>query len=340
MVVRLRVGILVDTLLKQQYLTSMVAQSGHSVSFRGLVSIASDELPDINQDVDAWIIDTAEDIEPERLEAVTEELTQKQPEFSGAADLTALETGNALDYLLEHVTVPVVLGDSSEHPPGSEEHSAWLKRTAQRLQRLTGDINLQQTHRASFLWVLAASTGGPAAVKEFLSHLPGELGVAFMYVQHIDTNYAPTLIKMMSGAGAYPAVLATHGSVLQRNTIALVTAERRVDILENGTLLITADKWGGRYAPSIDQIAANVARTYRERCGLILFTGMGDDGAASSRLIKQQGGQVWVQSPASCASPSMPEAALATECVTYSGTPMELAQHLTEHVVKSATHNH
>lgn len=337
MVARLRVGILVDTLLKQQYLTSMVAQSGHSVSFRGLVSIATDELPDINHDVDAWIIDTAEDIEPDQLEALAEELTKEPLELGSAAVVAAV---TALDYLLEHVTVPVVLGDSSEHPPGSEEHSAWLKRTAQRLQRLTGDINLQQSHRAPFLWVLAASTGGPAAVKEFLSHLPGELGVAFVYVQHIDTNYAPTLIKMMSSAGAYPAALATHGRVLQRNTIALVTAERRVDILENGTLLITADQWGGRYAPSIDQIAANVARTYRERCGLILFTGMGDDGAASSRLIKQQGGQVWVQSPTSCTSPSMPEAALATDCVSYSGTPIELAQHLTEHMTKNATGNH
>jgi chemosensory pili system protein ChpB (putative protein-glutamate methylesterase) len=322
MVVRLRIGILVDTLLKQQHLTSMVAQSGHSVSFRGLVSLSADELPDINNDVDAWIIDTAEEIDSE-LTATDAQPLVTQPE-------------TALDYLLEHVTVPVVLGDSSEHSPGSEEHSAWLRRMAQRLERLSGDINLQQTHRAPVLWVLAASTGGPAAVKEFFSHLPGELGIAFIYVQHIDTNYAATLIKMMSSAGSYPAALANHGSVLQRDTIALVTAERRVDILENGTVLVTKDAWGGRYAPSIDQVVANVARTYRERSGLIIFTGMGDDGAASSRLIKQQGGQVWVQSPASCASPSMPEATMATDCVSFSGTPQELAQQLTQHMIKDA----
>lgn len=322
MAATLRIGMLVDSLLKQQYLTTMIAQSGHSVCFRGSVSQASDELPDINTAVDAWVIDTAEDGGGEI------ELASGDDAFEPQA--TAQET--ALDYVLEHVTVPVILSNSSAHPPGSEEHRAWLRRVAQRLQRLSGDINLQQAHRAPYLWVLAASTGGPAAVKEFLSHLPGDLGIAFVYVQHIDTNYAATLIKMMSSAGRYPAALAAHGGVLQRDAIALVTAERRVDILENGTLVVVQEPWGGPYAPSIDQLVANVARVYREHSGLIIFTGMGEDGAASGRLIKQQGGQVWVQSPASCASPSMPEAALATRCVNFSGTPVELAQRLAQHM--------
>lgn len=320
----LRIGILVDSLLKQQYLTTMVAQSGHKVCFRGLLSLTIDDLPDINNAIDAWVIDTEEDRSDATLPTVS------------AVQIGGVEIGAActLDYLLEQVTVPVILSDSSEHPAGSNEHSAWLRRMAQRLQRLSGDINLQQAHRAPYLWVLAASTGGPAAVKEFFAHLPGELGIAFVYVQHIDANYAATLIRMMSNAGRYPAALASHGSVLQRDSITLVTAERRVDILENGTLTVTEEPWGGCYAPSIDQVVANVARSYREQCGLIIFSGMGDDGAGSSRLIKQQGGQVWVQQPDSCASPSMPEAALATNCVNFSGTPTELAQQLTQHLIQ------
>lgn len=312
----LRIGILVDTLLKQQYLTTMVAQSGHQICFRGLVSLNPDELPPLNEAVDAWIIDTAEE---DMVEA-------------GRSPVPAAPDTNALEFVLEHVSVPVILDDSSEYRPGSEEHGSWLRRMALRLQRLSGDINLQQTTRAPYLWILAASTGGPAAVKEFLSHLPENLGVAFVYVQHIDTHYAPTLLRMMSGAGHYPAVLARHGDVLRPNTVFLVTAEQRVEILENGTLCIAREPWSGCYAPSIDQVAANSALTYRERSGLIIFTGMGDDGAASCRLTKQQGGQVWVQTPDTCTSPSMPEAALATQCVNYSGTPSKLAQQLAQHM--------
>lgn len=309
MAAKLRIGILVDSLLKQQYLTTVIAQSQHQVGFRGMASLPATDLPDVNKDIDAWIIDIAE-----------------SPE-AGIHELNAVEP-RALDYLLEHVTVPVILNDSSDHASGSAEHSAWLRRITQRLRHLSGEVNLQLAERTSHLWVLAASTGGPAAVKEFLSHLPGALGIAFIYVQHIDTPYAPTLLKMMGTAGSYPAALASHGCVLQADTLTLVTAERRVDVLQNGTLAITNESWSGCYSPSIDQLAANVARIYRERSGLIIFTGMGDDGAASGRLIKQQGGQVWIQSPASCTSSSMPESALATDCVSYSGTPTELAQHL------------
>jgi chemosensory pili system protein ChpB (putative protein-glutamate methylesterase) len=60
---------------------------------------------------------------------------------------------------------------------------------------------------------------------------------------------------------------------------------------------------------------------------------MESDGAIACRLIKQKGGRVWVQSPASCISPSMPEAALATGCVDYQGSAEGLARHLTQEIV-------
>ncbi len=304
----LRVGILVDSALKQHHLTSLVAQAGHQVACITHLMNVGCTRPEAPPD--AWIVDIAEDYSSDG--------EQGEPP----------EHAQFVEDLLASVTIPVILSDSSEFTEGGEEHRAWLRRMTQRLQRLSGDINLQQAERASHLWILAASTGGPAAVKDFITHLPAELGMAFLYVQHIDAHYSTTLLRMMSGAGHYPATLACQGAVLRSNGLTLISAERKVDILENGTLLVSEKPWSGYYAPSIDQVVANVARIYRGRSGLIVFTGMGDDGAASARLIKQQGGQVWVQSPISCTSSSMPEAALATDCVSFSGTPKELAQQL------------
>lgn len=301
----LQLGILVDSAHKQQALTQLVSQSGHKVGCHLLLSAAmtaKQQLPD--QPLDAWLVDVAEDY--------CDEL-------------------QLLEQLFAQNRVPIILSDSSEFTPGSDEHSAWLRRTGLRLQRLRGDINLQQANPASELWILAASTGGPAAVKRFLAQLPANLGIAFLYVQHIDAQQAVTLNRMMSNAGSYPAMVATHGVVLSANSMTLVTARDPVEILANGTLALNyGQAWKGCYAPSIDQIAANAARIYRERCGLIIFTGMGDDGAASCRLIKQVGGKVWAQSPADCTSDSMPVSALATGCVNLSGTPEYLARALTQ----------
>lgn len=296
----LRLGILVDSAPKQQVLAQLIAKSGHQLAHQLLLGQAQALVDDTN--LDAWLIDVAEDYADEQ---------------------------HLLEDLFSHSRIPVILSDSSEFKPGTDEHNAWLRRTGLRLQRLRSDINLQQAEPASDLWVLAASTGGPAAVKRFLAALPADLRVAFLYVQHIDANQAVTLNRMMTNAGSYPALVASQGLVLEANSLTLITAQDCVEVLGNGTLAIHYGRgWKGDYAPSIDQVAANVAQVYRESCGLIIFTGMGDDGAASCRLVKQVGGQVWVQRPDDCTSDSMPVCALATGCVGLSGSPEYLAKAL------------
>lgn len=306
----LQLGILVDSAHKQQALSQLVAQSGHKVGCHLLLStreLANQTLPEQqlgDQQLDAWVVDVADDYCDEQL---------------------------LLEQLFAQSRVPIILSDSSEFTQGSEAHGAWLRRTGLRLQRLRGDINLQQANPADELWILAASTGGPAAVKRFLAQVPANLGIAFLYVQHIDANQAATLNRMMTNAGSYPAMVATQGVVLEANSLTLVTARDSVEILANGTLVVNyGQSWKGSYAPSIDQLAANAARIYRERCGLIIFTGMGDDGAASCRLVKQVGGKAWAQSPDDCTSDSMPVSALATGCVSLSGTPEYLARALAQ----------
>lgn len=298
----LRLGLLVDNSAKQKALAQLVAQAGHKVGLSLLLD--ADSLPASDAELDAWLVDIAE------------ENSNQQP---------------LLEQLFSQSRVPIILSDSSEFSANPEALAAWSRRTSIRLQRLRSDINLQQANPASELWLLAASTGGPAAVKRFLAELPANLGIAFLYVQHIDAQQAVTLNRMMSNAGQYPAMVATQGLVLAANSLTLITAKDAVELLDNGTLMVNyGQHWKGSYAPAIDQLAANAARIYRERCNMIIFTGMGDDGAASCRLIKQLGGKVWVQSPDDCTSDSMPVSALATGCVSLMGTPEYLARALVQ----------
>jgi len=302
----LRIGILVDSPLKQQYLSHMVVQAGHQLSFAYVFKQGA-ALLDLPQSVDAWVVDV------------------NDPEETDHLRLAAMEL---LDDWLVQTPVPVIVNDAPEMKQNSPDYNDWVRRMLQRLERLSGDVNLQAADGASEVWVLAASTGGPAAVKDFIRQLPAQLNVAFVYVQHIDKGQAETLVKMMSSAGHYPVTIAKQGSVLTNNTITLVTAERSIHIHDNGTLVVNKSPWSGYYAPSIDQVTANIARVYRQRSGIIIFSGMGDDGAASCRLIKQQGGKVWVQTPEQSTIASMPDAALSTGTVSFMGSPQELANEL------------
>ena len=306
-----------DSSLKQQYLGSMVVQAGHKIGFAHVLKINA-SLPSLGQKVDAWVVDVSEPDDGEN----------DREQKAAMVDL--------LDELLEQRQVPVIVNDATELTQGSPEYNDWVRRMLQRLERLSGDINLQAGGGASEVWVLAASTGGPAAVKDFLKQLPAGLNIAFVYVQHIDSGQAETLVKMMASAGHYPVSIARQGSVLGDNTITIVTADRSVNIHDNGTLVVSKNPWAGCYSPSIDQVTANVARVYRQRSGIIIFSGMGDDGAASCRLIKQQGGKVWVQTPEQSTIASMPDAAIATGTVSFMGSPPELADALAK--LKNSKH--
>ncbi|WP_179957767.1 chemotaxis protein CheB [Exilibacterium tricleocarpae] len=297
---RLRIGILADTSLQQHALRSVVLEFGYTVAVSHLVAQVAE--PQLVAAVDAWIVH---------------------------ADLANAQA-QELDNWLGNIAVPVIFGEGPVPPPTAQDYAGWARRLRGKLQQLAGAINLEQraAPAAEQLWVLAASTGGPKAVDTFLCALPAGMGISFIYVQHIGAEFDRTLAQVTGRGSHYPARVAAHGEVIVENTVVVVATDKVVEILDNGTLALLDEPWPGPYQPSADQVIANVARACGERSGVIVFTGMGDDGAVGVRLMHQQGGRAWVQAPQTCTVASMPDAALATGCVDYVGSPEALALQL------------
>lgn len=306
---RLSIGLLAQDRLQQRSLRMLVEQSGHQVASSILLNdMARDQVLQRRisaLDVDAWIL---------------------------AADAAGSEPGWLEAEWLGALQGAVIFCD--EPVPGVHEtdYSSWERRLQSKLHQLLGTINLSRhpDDAADTVWVLAASTGGPAAVKEFLTALPPKLGVGFLYVQHIDAGYEATLAQVFGRDSHYPAYQVQHGSVLRPDALAIISVDRVTELLPNGTFVVSDAPWSGPYSPSVDFVLASVAQSYGERSGVIIFTGMGDDGASSCRLMRKSGGRVWAQSLDSCTVDSMPRAAIATDCVEFSGTPEALAQKLSE----------
>lgn len=234
---------------------------------------------------------------------------------------------------LEKLQKPVIFGDGLWQPSYADSQSSWQRRMDAKIQQLAGMVNLTAAsiQRPTQVWVLAASTGGPAAVKEFLSALPPDLGVAFIYAQHIDSRFDVTLAQVVSRNSHYPAVLASHGALIAANSVLIVRPEHVAEVHTNGTVVVHDKVWAGSYQPAINQVMANVASVFGSKSGAIVFTGMGDDGRAAAKLMKQQGGVIWVQSSSSCTVSSMPDEVKSTGVVTFEGSPVELAAKLAEH---------
>nr|MDQ3081018.1 response regulator [Gemmatimonadota bacterium] len=67
------------------------------------------------------------------------------------------------------------------------------------------------SRRARSAAVVAASTGGPRALSDFLPMLPAGLGAAVLVVQHMPADFVRTLTARLAELTVLPVTLARHG---------------------------------------------------------------------------------------------------------------------------------
>jgi chemosensory pili system protein ChpB (putative protein-glutamate methylesterase) len=183
------------------------------------------------------------------------------------------------------------------------------------------------------VWVLAASTGGIDAVTRFLKLVPCRENVALVYVQHIVEQQHPQLLKIVARNSNWRTRSVDYGSSLKGGWVTIPSPEERFDIDGEGLMgVVDSGGWQAPYRPNIDDVARQVATFYRHCSGLIVFTGMGGDGCKGAACVRDSGGQVWVQTPSSCAAIAMPEAVLGAGGVMFVGTVEELAEKFNQEI--------
>jgi chemosensory pili system protein ChpB (putative protein-glutamate methylesterase) len=104
----------------------------------------------------------------------------------------------------------------------------------------------------------------------------------------------------------------------------LINANGRVDYMLN-------TQWDKPYSPNINQVISNLAEHFQERMGVIVFSGMCDDGAKASLALKHSANiPLWAQSPEECICSAMPEAVIDSGKVDYIATARSLAERLNQ----------
>lgn len=204
---------------------------------------------------------------------------------------------------------------------------SWKQSLRQRIAGARRPLGgLASAARAERVWLLAASAGGPAAVARFLSAVPRAAGLGLLYAQHIDPGHLHQLQRWLGRDSDWRVGIATATDFLLEGSLALVHPQRRLRLRPGAELRVLSGAWPEPYRPSIDQLAENLALTYRERAGMIVFGGLGDDGVLGSQHIREQGGEVWVQDPSDCVARAMPEAVIAAGGADYVGALQALVR--------------
>ncbi|MGH7279311.1 MAG: chemotaxis-specific protein-glutamate methyltransferase CheB [Candidatus Rokuibacteriota bacterium] len=163
--------------------------------------------------------------------------------------------------------------------------------------------------------VIAASTGGPAALFDLVPALPSGLPASVLIAQHMPAPYTAHLAGALAERASLPVTEAEDGERLQRGHVYVVPGSHNALVATDGRVVLRAANGSADGVPSADMAMSSVARHAGRLSVGVVLTGMGRDGAEGAAAIRESGGLVLAQDEASSMVYGMPRAAAETGAV-------------------------
>lgn len=160
------------------------------------------------------------------------------------------------------------------------------------------------------LIVVGASLGGFKALEVLVGSLPTNFQVPIAAVQHRSSDSDELLTTLLNRESRLPIVEVEDKQPIFPGRIYMAPANYHL-LVEEGHFALSTEGPVQFARPSIDVLFESAADTYRNRVVAVLLSGSNSDGARGMAKVKQNGGLVIVQDPASAESRAMPDAAIA-----------------------------
>ena len=162
--------------------------------------------------------------------------------------------------------------------------------------------------------VVAASAGGLRAITTLLQGLPADFPVPIVIVQHLDPKHRSLLVSILSQRTSLTVVQAAEGQALCPGQVSIAPPDQHVLVKANLTLSLTHTDPVQFVRPSANLLFEAAAAACGAQAIAVVMTGTGTDGSQGVCAIKQAGGTVIVEEPASAEFSGMPAAAVRTGC--------------------------
>ncbi|MCX6519633.1 MAG: chemotaxis response regulator protein-glutamate methylesterase [Actinobacteria bacterium] len=159
--------------------------------------------------------------------------------------------------------------------------------------------------------VIGSSTGGPNALAEVISRLPGNLRVPVLIAQHMPPVYTTYLAQRLDSLSALTVREAVDGEPLQSGTVYIAPGDHHLTLrptAAGATVALTQSAPVNHCRPSVDVLFSSAAAIWGKQCLAIVLTGMGHDGRDGAVELHGLGAQVLVQDEATSVVWGMPGA--------------------------------
>nr|WP_040157729.1 chemotaxis response regulator protein-glutamate methylesterase [Mobilicoccus massiliensis] len=161
---------------------------------------------------------------------------------------------------------------------------------------------------------IGVSTGGPDALTNVISHLPGNIPVPIVVTQHMPPVFTQLFAQRLDGKSKLRVVEARQGEPLQPGKVVVAPGDYHMRFKRgaDGVSVVLDQGPQENYCrPAVDPMFRSVAEVYGGNVLAVIMTGMGQDGHRGAEPILRAGGTLVVQDEATSVVWGMPGAAVA-----------------------------
>jgi two-component system, chemotaxis family, CheB/CheR fusion protein len=174
---------------------------------------------------------------------------------------------------------------------------------------------------------VGASAGGLEAFTQLLRSLPGDTGMAFVFIQHLDPRHHSVLAELLAKETEMPVVEAKNGTPVKPNHVSVIPPNVNMGILGRRLQLTPRAEKPGLHAP-IDFFMQSLAEARNSRSIGVVLSGTASDGTRGLAAIKAEGGIAFAQDEKSAKHSGMPHSAVTSGCVDFVLPPDQIGREL------------
>lgn len=173
---------------------------------------------------------------------------------------------------------------------------------------------------------VGGSAGGLDAYISLLRHLPADMGVAIVIVNHLRT-VATQLHEILPSYTEMPVELITDSLQIQPNHVFIIPEKRDLHVLDGEFRLKPISKPRG-WPDVITVFLRSLTQHWNGQLIAVIVSGYDGDGAEALCGIKDVGGITIAQQLDTAKQPDMPESAIATGCIDFVLAPEDIAREI------------
>jgi chemotaxis response regulator CheB len=173
---------------------------------------------------------------------------------------------------------------------------------------------------------VGGSAGGLDAYTRLLHHLPSDMGVAIVIVNHLRT-VATLLHEILPRYTDMPVELITESLLIQPNRVFIIPEKRDLHVLDGEFRLRPISKPRG-WPDVITVFLRSLTQHWSGKLIAVIVSGYDGDGAAALCGIKEVGGITIAQKLDTAGQPDMPGSAIASGCIDFVLSPEDIAQEI------------